>query len=173
MRNTPIIANDRNVFCLLFPSLDFFPLRDPSGEAGDVLVKTVNIRSLEALGLGESEATVAFMADITFSAFLSVRKDTTYYRDDGAWPVDSRRYEDEEYEWHDGTVHEQATVAGVIKLNMAPDWSTIAGISQVVIETEDIGVDGYPVGGMDPDQHRLEEYADRDLGVDESHIGDF
>jgi hypothetical protein len=119
-----------------FPGLGFFPTEDPSGEVADVEVADVTIGALNAINLGDGEATVAFEANIKFTASISFADPESSYRDgDGEWFSPN---------WRSGNVTSEAPVAGVAKIALNEDWTAITRIVQLSIETADLSVDGFP-----------------------------
>jgi len=119
-----------------FTELTFFPAEDPSGEVADVEVGEVDIEELNAVNLGDGEATVAFDAFVKFTAHVVFEdREAAFEYGHRGWHAADRRA---------GTVSASAPIAGTAKIAMNADWSSIARIIQVSIETEEISVNGVP-----------------------------
>jgi PIN domain len=119
-----------------FAGLAFFPTEDPSGEVAEVEVQEIDIDELNAINLGDGEATVAFDATVTFSAHVSFDDhEAGFEYGHRGWHPANRRA---------GTVSASAPISGTAKIAMNADWSAIARIVLVSIETEEVSVDGVP-----------------------------
>lgn len=120
-----------------FPELDFYPEADETGEACDVEVTDVHVRTFDVIGIGESTATIAFSADVKYQAHVSYPDPDYWIRDDDDGNLVSLRS-------ISGTVSDTTEVAGTAKLEFTANWSRTAKIADVSFEQSSIEVPGEP-----------------------------
>lgn len=120
-----------------FPNVGFYTREDPFGDVEDVHVEDVTLTDVNTLELGDTEATCAFVARIDYSAYISFRDPESTYRDSDDGSIHT-------VWWRAGKVHDSVLLEGVATVSLAQDWSAIEDVSEIVFETNEVAVDGYP-----------------------------
>lgn len=120
-----------------FTSLGFYSEANPSGDVEDVEVDQVHFADLRVINIGDAECSIAFEAEITYSAHVSY--------------VDSFR---EPKRVYNGTVSDHVLTTGVAKLSIGENWDTLKGVSVVNIDQSDVAVRKEPYEFEDEDEYR-------------------
>lgn len=120
-----------------FPELDFVPEADDMGDASDGEPSDVQLSGFDVIGIGQSTATIAFSAEVEFSAYVSYPDPDYWMRDDDDGNLVSLRS-------ISGTVTDSTTVTGTAKLTFNDDWSATSAVADVVFETSSVEVHGEP-----------------------------
>ena len=133
-----------------FPDLAFYPEEDPEGEVEDIEVLSVSLDNIRVIGIEDQFCTIAFYAEVEFSAYLS-------YDDPDSMIIDSS--EDIRIPLHTraGTVTETASISATIYLDFDKDWKTILSAYDLETETDTIEVETRPPICHDDDPPDEEE----------------
>jgi hypothetical protein len=120
-----------------FPLLGFYPEAEPRGDVEDVEVEKVDSLELHVVGLGDAECSVAFEAEVHYSAYVSYGDPATAIVDSSEgiyFPIAQRK----------GTVTDFALITGVAKLNVSSKWDVIERIGLVIFDESEVAVDAEP-----------------------------
>jgi hypothetical protein len=135
-----VVAHPNQVTHLIrdfFPELAFYPNEDPEGEVSHVDVKSVDLTDARVIAIEDHQCTIAFDADVEFSAFVS-------YDDPDSMIIDTA--EDIHMALHTraGRVTETTTISATITLAFDPEWKSIVFASDLEIETDSVTVETRP-----------------------------
>lgn len=123
-----------------FKELGFYPEEDAGGDVEDVDVGEVNIGEPSIIGIGDHEISIAYAAEIFFTA-------TVWYDDPDSIVCDSS---EDVYFARDqihGSVSNRTTVEGTAKLRVDDNWIKVESVDRLDIDESDICVEGRPEEG--------------------------
>jgi hypothetical protein len=120
-----------------FPDLAFYPEEDPEGDVSDVEVESVALDNVRVIAIEDQRCTIAFDADVKFSAYVS-------YDDPDSMAIDSS--EDIRIPLHTraGTVIDTTAISATITLEFDSQWKSILSAFDLEIEEQDITVEPRP-----------------------------
>jgi hypothetical protein len=137
-----------------FPELAFYPEEDPNGDVSGVEVDSVELTAARFIAIEDQYCTIAFDADVQFSAYVSYGDPDTMIintAEDIRMPLLTRA----------GTVSETANISGTITLQFDGDWKTIVSAFDLEFDRQDISVHKRPGISHDDEECPPE-------GIDES-----
>lgn len=121
-----------------FQELSFYPLEDPSGDVDDVSVDDVEFTDLRIVAVGEHQCTVAFVARVDYSAYVSYDDPEAVVYDpiDNSYDVIQKK---------EGTVSDWNEISGAAKLTLNETWDDIVDYLLQIDDT-DICITEAPYG---------------------------
>jgi hypothetical protein len=128
-----------------FPDLSFYPEEDYEGDVQDVEVTDVELSNIRVIDIKAGYCTIAFDADVTFSAFVEYGDPDTMIIDTGEdirMPLFMRA----------GTVTETASISGTIYLDFDKDLKNILSAYDLELNTDTIEVQTRPPISHDDDE---------------------
>jgi len=120
-----------------FPNRTFYVEANWEGDADDIQVENVEIQELHIVGIGNRECTIAFEAEVSYSAYVSYDDlSTAVYisSEDFYMALDVIK----------GTVMEIAYVTGIVKIKLSSDRNSIYKINILEIDQDSIAVMNEP-----------------------------
>jgi hypothetical protein len=135
-----IVAQVRDAF----PDLTFYPEEDIDGEVQDIEVRSVELDKVRVIAIEDEHCTIAFHADVDFSAYVE-------YGDPDTMIIDSSEDIRMPLFMRAGTVAETATVSGSITLESDDEWKTILSAFDLELENRTITIEGRPPVRYDDD----------------------
>lgn len=127
-----------------FPELVFYPEEDIDGDVEDVDVLDVEMNKMRVIAIEDEHCTIAFDADVKFSAYVSYDDPDTMVHDS------SEDFHMALYQ-RAGTVTETASVSGTVTLEFDDDWKTILSASDLDLENRTITIEARPPIRYDDD----------------------
>jgi hypothetical protein len=127
-----------------FPDLTFYPEEDIDGEVQDVEVHSVDLDKVRVIAIEDEHCTIAFDADVDFSAYVE-------YGDPDTMIIDSSEDIRMPLFMRAGTVTEAATVSGSITLEFDDEWKTILSAFDLELEARTITIESRPPIRYDDD----------------------
>ncbi|PYJ84768.1 MAG: hypothetical protein DME22_11565 [Verrucomicrobia bacterium] len=137
-----------------FPDLTFYPEEDIEGDVEDVEVLSVELDKMRVISIEDEYCTIAFAADVKFSAYVS-------YDDPDTMVIDSSEDFRMALYQRAGTVTETAGVSGTITLEFDDDWKTILSASDLELESQTITIETRPpirYGNDDAEEPSQEDF---------------
>jgi hypothetical protein len=127
-----------------FPELDFYPEEDPEGDVSGVEVKSVAISDVRIIGLEACSSTIAFAADVRFSAYVE-------YGDPDSMIIDSS--EDIRVAIHTlaGKVVETTRISATATVEFSSDFKSTISAHGLKMGEEAIAVQTRPPECDDPE----------------------
>lgn len=120
-----------------FPELVFYPEEDIDGDVEDVEVLDAELDKLHIIAIEDGHCTVAFEADVKFSAYVSYDDPDTMVHDS------SEDFHMALYQ-RAGRVTETATISGTITLEFDDEWKAILSANDLELEDRTITVESRP-----------------------------
>lgn len=127
-----------------FPDLTFYPEEDIDGDVEDVEVLSVELDQMRVIAIEDDHCTIAFEADVKFSAHVS-------YDDPDTMVIDSSEDFRMALYKRAGTVTEVTCISGTITLEFDDDWKTILSASDLELENRTITIETRPPIRYDDD----------------------
>lgn len=137
-----------------FTDRGFYPEEDPEGEVSDVTVKSVNLSDVRLIDLEEESCTIAFNAEVEFSAFVS-------YDDPDTMVIDSSEDFRMALLTRAGTVTDTIEISATVTLEFDDDWKNIISVSDLDMEKQEYCVKTRPP--ISHDDHDAEEPPEEDF----------
>lgn len=142
----PIVARIREDF----PDLTFYPEEDLDGDVEDVEVQSVDLSNIRVISIKPDHCTVAFDADVEFSAYVS-------YDDPDTMVIDSSEDFRMALFTRAGTVTETTCLSGTIYLDLDEAWKSILSAYDLEFEAQTITIESRPPIRHDDDPPDDEE----------------
>lgn len=127
-----------------FPELVFYPEEDIDGDVEDVEVLDVELDKLHVIAIEDEHCTIAFEADVKFSAHVSYDDPDTMVHDS------SEDFHMALYQ-RAGKVTETASISGTLTLEFDDEWKTILSADDLELEDRTITVESRPPIRYDDD----------------------
>jgi hypothetical protein len=136
-----------------FSGLVFYPEEDPEGDVSDIQVESVSLTVFHVIAIEEHDCTIAFDAEVDFSAFVS-------YDDPDSLIIDTA--EDIRIALHtrSGTVQETTDISGTVTIEFCKEWKAVISVFDLELETRDVSVSARPPVCYDNDGEDEPPYED-------------
>jgi hypothetical protein len=141
-----------------FPEIVFYPEEDIDGDVEDVEVLDVEMDQMRVIAIEDEHCTIAFEANVKFSAYVS-------YDDPDTMVHDSSEDFHMALFKRAGTVTETACVSGTVTIEFDDEWKTILSASDLELEDRTITIEARPPIRYDDDDR--EEPPEEDIGPQE------
>jgi len=120
-----------------FPSLSFYIEANYEGDAQDVEVEDVEFIDLSIVGIGDREVSIVFIANVSFTAYVSYEN------------LETAAYDSEDkvlipYEMIEGTTHDMAHVSGIMKCKLTKDKSDFESIAMLEFDKDIVEITREP-----------------------------
>lgn len=129
----PILARIREAF----PDLTFYPEEDLDGDVEDIEVKSAELSNIRVISIKPDHCTVAFDADVEFSAYVS-------YDDPDTMVHDSSEDFHMALCQRAGTVTETTCLSATIYLDFDDEWKSILDAYDLEFDERTITIDARP-----------------------------
>jgi PIN domain len=120
-----------------FPDLTFYPEEDPEGEVSDIEAESVDLTKVRVIAIEDQHCTIAFDADVEFSAYVEYGDPDTMIIDtaeDIHMPLFTRA----------GIVTETASISATITLEFDSEWKSILSVFDLELEKQHVTIETRP-----------------------------
>ena len=127
-----------------FPNFTFYPAEDLDGDVEDVEVQTANLSNVRVISITPDHCTVAFDADVEFSAYVS-------YDDPDTMIIDSSEDFRMALYTRAGKVTDAACLSATLYLDFDEEWKSILSAYDLECEDQTITIEARPPIRYDDD----------------------
>lgn len=127
-----------------FPDFTFYPEEDFDGDVEDVEVQSVDLTNVRVIGIEDEHCTIAFNADVEFSAYVT-------YDDPDTMVHDSSEDFHMALFTRAGTVTDTASISATLTLEFDGEWKSILSAFDLDLEKQTITITSRPPIRYDDD----------------------